>query len=62
VVLLAATTSRPERFTGFGAVALTPLPGIVVGDVLGSCMFNLDTGAMDVVYAGAVWFVSLMRS
>ena len=41
VVLLAATTSLPELFTGFGATALVPLPDIALGDVLGSCMFNL---------------------
>jgi cation:H+ antiporter len=41
VVLLAATTSLPELFTGFGATALAPLPEIAVGDVLGSCMLNL---------------------
>lgn len=41
VVLLAATTSLPELFTGFGATALVALPNIAVGDVLGSCMFNL---------------------
>jgi cation:H+ antiporter len=41
VILLAATTSLPELFTGFGATALTPLPDIALGDVLGSCMFNL---------------------
>ena len=41
VVILAATTSLPELFTGFGATALAPLPDIAVGDVLGSCMFNL---------------------
>ncbi len=41
VVLLAATTSLPELFTGFGATALSPLPNIAIGDVLGSCMFNL---------------------
>ena len=41
VVLLAATTSLPELFTGFGATALANLPDIAVGDVLGSCMFNL---------------------
>ena len=39
--LLAATTSLPELFTGFGATALANLPDIAVGDVLGSCMFNL---------------------
>src|SRR3990172_7681637 len=41
VVLLAATTSLPELFTGFGATAMSALPDIAVGDVLGSCMFNL---------------------
>jgi cation:H+ antiporter len=41
VVLLAATTSLPELFTGFGATALVALPDIALGDVLGSCMFNL---------------------
>src|SRR5919108_1553530 len=41
MVLLAATTSLPELFTGFGATALASLPNIAVGDVLGSCMFNL---------------------
>ena len=41
VVLLAATTSLPELFAGFGATALASLPNIAVGDVLGSCMFNL---------------------
>jgi cation:H+ antiporter len=41
VVLLAATTSLPELFTGVGATALANLPDIAVGDVLGSCMFNL---------------------
>lgn len=41
VVLLAATTSLPELFAGFGATALASLPDIAAGDVLGSCMFNL---------------------
>jgi cation:H+ antiporter len=41
LVLVAATTSLPELFTGLGATALAPLPDIAVGDVLGSCMFNL---------------------
>lgn len=41
VVLLAATTSLPELFTGFSATALEPLPDIALGDVLGSCLFNL---------------------
>lgn len=41
VVLLAATTSLPELFTGFGSTALAALPDIALGDVFGSCMFNL---------------------
>ena len=41
LVLLAATTSLPELFTGFSATALSALPEIAMGDVLGSCMFNL---------------------
>lgn len=50
VVLLAATTSLPELFTGFGATALAALPDIAVGDILGSCMFNLlILSFMDVV-------------
>jgi cation:H+ antiporter len=50
VVLLAATTSLPELFTGFGATALAALPDIAIGDVLGSCMFNLlILSLMDVV-------------
>src|SRR6187549_1305551 len=51
VVLLAATTSLPELFTGFSATALYDLPDIALGDVLGSCMFNmLILSAMDSVH------------
>jgi cation:H+ antiporter len=50
LVLLAATTSLPELFTGVGATAVSALPDIAVGDVLGSCMFNLlILSAMDAV-------------
>ena len=41
VVLLAGTTSLPELFTGLGATLGAAAPDIAVGDVLGSCMFNL---------------------
>ncbi len=68
VVLLAATTSVPELFTGFG---------IVLGVVFMNALFLIglteqvltkrfrvawDTGAVAVVYAGAVWLVYVMRS
>lgn len=41
VALLASVTSLPELFTGLGSAAIYQLPDIAVGDVLGSCMFNL---------------------
>jgi cation:H+ antiporter len=41
VVLLASVTSLPELITGISSVTLYDLPNIAVGDVLGSCMFNL---------------------
>jgi cation:H+ antiporter len=53
VVLLAATTSLPELFTGFSATALHRLPDIALGDVLGSCMFNMVIlSAMDSIHPG----------
>jgi cation:H+ antiporter len=51
VVLLAATTSLPELFTGVGATAVAALPDIAIGDVMGSCMFNLlILSVMDAVH------------
>lgn len=41
LVLVAATTSLPELFAGIGSTAVFAVPDIAVGDVLGSCMFNL---------------------
>jgi len=41
VILVASTTSLPELITGFTSTAIARLPDIAVGDVLGSCMFNL---------------------
>lgn len=41
MVLVAATTSLPELFIGVGASAVHRLPDLALGDVLGSCMFNL---------------------
>jgi len=40
LVLVASTTSLPELFTGLSS-AVQSFPDIAVGDVLGSCMFNL---------------------
>lgn len=41
VILLASVTSLPELMTGVGSIAIFDLPNIAVGDVLGSCMFNI---------------------
>ncbi len=41
VAMVASVTSLPELLTGIGAVAVYRIPDIAMGDVLGSCMFNL---------------------
>lgn len=41
IVLLASVTSLPELATGLSAVTAAGAPNIAVGDVLGSCVFNL---------------------
>lgn len=51
LVLLATVTSLPELVTGLSAVTLAAAPDIAVGDVLGSCVFNLTILALvDVTY------------
>ncbi|XSG82148.1 MAG: sodium:calcium antiporter [Methyloligella sp. ZOD6] len=41
LVLIATATSLPELFTGLSSVTLTDAPNIAVGNILGSCLFNL---------------------
>jgi len=41
LVLLATVTSLPELVTGISAVTIASAPNIAIGDVLGSCVFNL---------------------
>jgi len=41
VVLMASVTSLPELITGLGSVTYAGVPDIAVGNVLGSCAFNL---------------------
>lgn len=40
-VLMASVTSLPELVTGLGSVTYAGVPDIAVGDVLGSCAFNM---------------------
>lgn len=41
LLLLSTATSLPELFTGVSAVAFANTPNIAVGNVFGSCIFNL---------------------
>ncbi len=41
LVLLASVTSLPELVTGLTSVTVANVPDIAVGDVMGSCVFNL---------------------
>jgi len=52
VVLLASVTSLPELVTGLSAVTYAGAPDIAVGDVLGSCVFNLTIVALLDVFHG----------
>lgn len=48
IVLLSSITSLPELMTGISSVAIFDVPDIAVGDVIGSCMFNvLIIGLLD---------------
>lgn len=51
VVLMATVTSLPELVTGLSSVTYAGTPDIAVGDVLGSCVFNmLILVLLDAVY------------
>jgi len=41
LVMLASVTSLPELVTGVSSVTLADTPNIAIGDLLGSCVFNL---------------------
>jgi len=41
LVLMASVTSLPELVTGISSVTFADVPNIAVGDVLGSCVFNM---------------------
>ena len=56
--LLAAVTSLPELFTSIAAVTLLDQPGLTLGNVLGSNIFNL--AMLGVLLA--LWPALFMRS
>ena len=41
VVFISMVTSFPELFTGISAVTIVDSPNIAMGEILGSCIFNL---------------------
>jgi cation:H+ antiporter len=41
LILLATVTSLPELVTGLSSVTVAQVPDIAVGDIMGSCVFNL---------------------
>lgn len=51
LVLMASVTSLPELITGISSVALAGVPDIALGDIMGSCVFNLSIIAiMDILH------------
>ena len=54
IVLMASVTSLPELVTGISSVTYAGVPNIAVGDVLGSCVFNmLILAILDTMYRPA---------
>lgn len=50
VVLMASVTSLPELVTGISSVTYADVPNIAVGDILGSCAFNISIlGFVDLI-------------
>lgn len=63
LVLVATVTSAPELVTGLSSVTLALAPDIALGDVLGSCVFNLAILAViDVGYRKGVVYALAARS
>ena len=51
LVLMASVTSLPELITGISSVAIADVPNIALGDIMGSCVFNLSIIAlMDILH------------
>lgn len=62
-ILVAAVTSLPEFVTGLVAVTLAGAPDLAVGDLFGSCVFNLTLLALvDAVGRGGSPYLKLDRA
>jgi cation:H+ antiporter len=62
MILVATITSLPELATGVSAVTIAQSPDIAVGDVVGSCVFNLLLFAMADVASPRVAFYGRLSS
>lgn len=52
LILMASVTSLPELITGISSVAIVGAPNIALGDVMGSCVFNLSIIALMDIFHG----------
>ena len=51
IILMASVTSMPELMTGISSVTILDAPDLAVGDIVGSCAFNiLIISIMDLFY------------
>jgi cation:H+ antiporter len=62
MILIATITSLPELSTGISAVTIARSPDIAVGDVVGSCVFNLMLFAVADVASPGVAFYGRLNS
>ncbi|MCP4148823.1 MAG: hypothetical protein GY757_13840 [bacterium] len=57
VVFISMVTSFPELFTGISAVTLVDSPNMAIGQIMGSCLFNLlILAVIDVVFRKSNFF------
>lgn len=52
LILMASVTSLPELITGISSVAIVGAPDIALGDIMGSCVFNLAIIALMDIFHG----------
>jgi cation:H+ antiporter len=53
IILMASVTSMPELMSGISSVVILDAPDLAVGDIVGSCAFNiLIISIMDIFYKG----------
>lgn len=62
MILVATVTSLPELATGVSAVAVAHAPDIAVGDIVGSCVFNLLLFVLADAVSGRTGFYASLQS